>query len=89
MRRVYKYPIPIAGNLDLTLPLGAKPLHIEEQNGTVCLWALVDPSAMPTVRKFCMRGTGHPIENDDADLDHVGTFTVRERFVFHLFEVLP
>ena len=89
MRRVYKYPLPIADAFNLELPAGADLLHVAEQAGTAYMWTMVNPDAAPTVRQFALRGTGHPIENDDADLSYIGSFVMREQFVFHLFEVLP
>jgi len=90
VRRVYKYPIPVTDMIDLSLPAGAQPLHVAAQGEMVCLWALVDPEAEPVARRFIVRGTGHPIENDDADLSHVGTFLLQDgALVFHLFEVIP
>ena len=84
MRRVYKYPVPVADEFDLTLPQGAEILHVAVQNYRPQLWALVDPDAPREERRFEVRGTGGPV---DDYLHHLGTFLLADdTFVGHLFE---
>lgn len=88
MRTVYKYPVPVADEVRIDMPFGAKVLHVEQQGEGVYIWALVDPSAERERRVFIVRGTGHPID-DDMPIEHVGTFLLQGgALVFHLFEVL-
>lgn len=50
------------------------------------LWALVDPQADTTVRRFAVHGTGHP--GVDATGTYVGTYQLAGgQLVFHVFEV--
>ena len=42
MKAVYKYPLKIDDYQQVILPMGAKILCIKVQNGTPCLWALID-----------------------------------------------
>jgi hypothetical protein len=67
------------------MPVGAKILTAQHQDGVMTLWAMVDPDAEREQRGFRIYGTGWPIEQDN--LDYVAT--AREGiFVWHLFEVL-
>jgi len=43
------------------MPEGSEVLHVAEQRGQVCLWALVDPGARLVDRRFVIAGTGHPL----------------------------
>lgn len=83
MLKVFKYPVGVNDIIEVPLPKGAKPLHFGEQNGMVCLWALVDPSAPLTTYRFRMAGTGHPI---DTVGDYINTLIMQEdQLVFHFF----
>ncbi len=89
MLTVYKYEIPAEDEFTIDLPAGAQPLSFQEQRGAGCMWALVDPEARTTKRRFRLAGTGHPIEHDAGALRFVGTAQFRGGgLVFHLFEVL-
>ena len=83
---VYKYILPVEDYLTLQLPRGAKPFCVAEQNGTACLWALVDPSAALVPHRFRVKGTGHP--DVKASWSYVGTFfLLHGALVFHVFDL--
>jgi hypothetical protein len=84
MVSVFKYQFEIVDDVSVEMPIGAKVLHVEDQRGAACLWALVDPEATKEVRCFRLAGTGHPI--DPATIgEHVATWQSGP-FVWHLFE---
>lgn len=84
MRTVYKYPFVVADEFELLLPQGAEILHVAVQNHKPQLWALVDTDRPGETRRFAVRGTGHPVEDD---LRHLGSFLLYDdTFVGHLFE---
>ena len=88
MKQVFKYPIPIRDDFSLALPGGARILDVQVQNGVGCIWALVDASIPPIMRRFRLAGTGHPL--NEPHLIHIGTFQLEGgALVFHLFEVEP
>ena len=88
MKRVYKYEVPINDRCAIMMPVGARLLHLAEQDGAPCLWALVDPVAPVEARHFRLAGTGHDV--DCHILAYVGTVLLRGgALVFHLFEVAP
>jgi hypothetical protein len=92
MRKVWKYGVQWpADAFDLAMPEGAEVLTVQvQENGdsrlaAVCLWALVDPDAPQTVRRFRVVGTGHPVEG--GALAYAGTFQLASgALVFHVFE---
>ena len=71
----------------LDLPEGARVLRVNEQEGCVCLWALVDPQAPLEARHFVAFGTGHPIP-DNLPLVFFGTVFLPGGLVIHVFEVV-
>lgn len=86
MRKIFKYPIPIAGEFELSLPEGARPLSVQVQDDQPCLWALVDPAKETVQKRFRLAGTGHPIENAET-LSFIDTFQLGTAAkVFHVFE---
>lgn len=90
MKMVYKYPV--SNYLTHEMPKGAKVLHVHEQNGDICLWALVDVPKPPQNpewerRKFIALATGDKIP-DDWTVEYVGTVHMHGgALVFHVFEI--
>lgn len=80
MKTVFKYEIS-AGPMEM--PKGSQVLSFQDQRGTLCLWALVDPEAPTQTRQFQVIGTGHEV---DPNSSFIGTTQVGP-FVWHLFEV--
>lgn len=93
MKSVFKYLIEISDVVELEMPVGAVVLHLAEQHGVPCLWALVDLEAPNHTRRFRLAGTGHPIDTEYIDTavgnrGHLGTFFMRDgALVWHLFEM--
>lgn len=81
---VWKFTLAMEEKQGVSMPQGAKILHLAEQHGELCLWALVDPDAAQEVREFVIAGTGHTSPTDG----HVGTALMKGgEYVWHLFEV--
>ncbi len=86
MTTIWKYHVPITDYFTLDLPIGSKLLTAQVQNGEPCLWALVAPHRESVTRRFCVAGTGTPIEG--RDLTYVSTFQQSGgALVWHLFEI--
>lgn len=69
------------------MPEGAEVLHVAEQRGQVCLWALVEPTARQVDRRFVIAGTGHPLPAHRGRF--VGTVLISGgALVFHVWEDL-
>lgn len=84
MMVIFKYSLKITNYQPLSLPTGAEILSIQDQDGSLCLWALIDENAMLETRAFAVHGTGHfifsPIEKHLATVQQGG-------LVWHVFEV--
>ncbi|TDP97660.1 DUF7352 domain-containing protein [Labedaea rhizosphaerae] len=85
---IWKYRLE-GGPQQLVLPVGAKVVHIGEQDMRPMLWASVDPNEKRVEpRLFHVIGTGHTY-NLDA-LTHLGTTQIRnsagDEVVLHVFE---
>jgi len=87
-QRIYKYELEVMDNQNLRLPIGAKILTVQSQNGKPCLWALVDISAETEVRHIEIFGTGHPVLSDmGTSREYISTFQMHGgQLVFHAFE---
>lgn len=84
---IWKFPIPVTDDIEIEMPAGAEVLHVAEQAGQVCLWALVRPDAPVERRRFRLAGTGHAVTTD-VRRRHVGTVLLHDgALVFHLFEL--
>jgi len=84
MRTVHKFLFVVEDEVKIEMPIGAKILKVEEQDGSPCMWALVDTKRMKHTRTFRVFGTGHPVE---MVKHHIGTFLSKggDR-VWHVFE---
>lgn len=86
MKSVWKYPLIINDDIILQMPGDAKPLHVDMQRGSPCLWALVEPDRPMRTYRFRLAGTGHPI--GEESMLYVGSFFMHDGdLVFHLFLV--
>ena len=86
---IWKFPIPIQDSFALSMPSGARILHVGTQFGQPHLWACVDSDARKRQYHFYLRGTGHPMGEADPE-GHVGSFLMADdSLVFHVFEHVP
>ena len=86
---IYKYVLHLPNldendTLSIDMPRGAKSLHVAEQAGQLCLWALVNPAEKAAVPvRLAVHGTGHLFNHSG---DHLGTALLQGgRLVFHVF----
>ena len=87
MKQVWKFPLKADDHNDVEMPEYAQLLHVREQHGTPCLWALVDPSARKVKRRVRIAGTGHNIEVDECNV-YVGTVELHGgALIFHVFDL--
>lgn len=94
MRRVWKFPIPLfdadGETVAVTMPVGARVLHLGLQQGRPCLWAEVDPENDVVARTIQIVATGY---SDVPEIGiYLGTLQMRParggEIVFH-FYLLP
>lgn len=88
MKAVWKYPLPIIDNVEISIPKGSKILCVKTQKNDLCLWALVNPDENETESvKLRIAGTGHPIEEEN--LEYIDTVLMYEdNFVIHIFKIV-
>lgn len=95
MKSIYKYVLNIEDEPVVLMPAGAEVLSVNTQlvRGfeTLCIWALVDPTAPEEGRRFRIYGTGHPVEEADlANSKFIGTTSMRRSaLIWHIFEAGP
>jgi hypothetical protein len=80
---VWKFPLATADEQVVLMPEGAIILHVGEQQGQPCLWALVAPEAPMVDRHIIIRGTGHDVPRGVGA--YVGS-VVGGSLVMHIFE---
>ena len=87
MREVWKYQTPIEDRFGIEMPKNAAILCVQVQNGTPCIWVLVDPrQAEKETKQFRLAGTGHRMENHEI-VKYIGSYQLSGgQLVFHLFE---
>lgn len=81
--KIFKYPLELTDAQVLQLPAGAKPLHVDDQQGQLCLWAAVDPSRETKPYAVAIVGTGHDLP-DVLAIKHLGSVQ-QGSFVWHVF----
>ncbi len=85
MKSIHKYPLPLSNTFSLSMPVGARPLHVHHQHGEPCLWAMVDPIAPPALYEFAFVGTGWQCP-DEQEGTYIGTVHI-DAYVWHLFRL--
>jgi hypothetical protein len=85
---IWKYDVLFGDEFILDMPAGATVLSANyDPHGQLCMWAIVDPTADPEKRTFCLRGTGNPLMRPRDSLRFIAT--VRQGpFMWHLFELI-
>ena len=90
MQKVFRYPVPIKGDgtFKIKMPISAKVLCFNQQDGDMSIWAKVKPDMPTEKRKFRICGSGNELE-DGERFKYIGTcFMNYNQLVFHLFEMV-
>ena len=89
---IWKFNLKITDRQTVEMPFGANILSVQEQSGTLHLWAIVNPYAEQERRLIEIVGTGNPMADvDKEDLARFHIATVQTRggaLVWHVFELL-
>jgi len=88
VRTIYEFPLEVIDAQAVQMPSGAQILTVQKQNGTPCIWGMVDTENQKEERFFEIFGTGHPMHEDmGVGREYVGTFQMHSgSLVFHLLE---
>ena len=80
---IWKYDLKPRDGQEISIPLPAKILSVDEQYGRLVVWAIVDPVAPHRVVAFSIRGTGHPLDGTEGRF--VNTVKMSNGLVWHVF----
>jgi hypothetical protein len=86
VKTIWKFPLSITDQQQISMPEGAEILSVQVQRGQVCLWALVNPNLAKKPRTIEIFGTGHEV--DDSPRTYIGTVQVHPMgsdLVWHVF----
>ena len=84
MNVIYKYPLELVSNQLIEGPSVFRPLDVQLQNETLCLWAEVDPESPPGLTAIRIVGTGSA-EVEDPD-EYIATVQ-QGPYVWHIYLV--
>tara|TARA_R110002020_G_scaffold193923_1_gene394506 strand:- start:4226 stop:4492 length:267 start_codon:yes stop_codon:yes gene_type:complete len=85
MKIIYKYEIPVGGG-NIKMPYVSTALSVGVQNGSLMLWAEVDPDSSDVTSRFEVFGTGHDIPEDmGVSRRFIGT-AFMDSLVWHVYE---
>ena len=83
MNTIWKYTLKPECSIEM--PEVCTILHVGEQYGEVCMWAMVDTEAEKETRNFIIVGTGHEIKH--RYIVNLGTVILHNgSLVLHVFE---
>lgn len=83
MYSIWKFQLDIRDSQNIEVPVGCfRPLSVQFQGCSLCLWAVVTPSESKTFKTIRIFGTGHPME--DSSLQFVDTVQDGS-LVWHVF----
>jgi len=80
MKAIYKYTVDKDPTF-ISIPKGAKIVHVDKQRDSACFWAIVDTEARMENRIFRVVGTGWDI----SGYYYIGTYQDGP-FVWHIVE---
>ena len=90
--KIWKYELIIDDIQKIEMPVGARGLTAQWQQGKLCLWCMVDEDQPMEKRKVRIYGTGHGMEDfgeyiaSNFSETYVGTFQMHDgALVFHVF----
>lgn len=85
--QIFKYTIPVRTSAQpIVMPAGAELLHAHEEEGEICIWALVDSRQTATEKRFIFTmQTGARF--DAGACRYIGTAHLPGPLVFHVLEL--
>lgn len=87
MQTIHKYNLRVVDIQTINLPKDAIILSIQNQNGSLSMWCLIDTNDEMTPRTFRVIGTGERFEDEEA-CAFLATVQC-DHLVWHIFEQLP
>lgn len=89
-KTIWKFPLLLQDSQSVSMPEEAEILTVQSQDGSLVLWAMVNPELPKVDRVFEVHGTGNPVYYDVHGLfgvlrEYIGTVQ-QPPFVWHVFE---
>lgn len=81
MKKIFKYPLEIKNQQEISMPFGAVILTVQLQHDEICIWAKVNPANSPENVTVYVVGTGHEIPDGTA---YIGSVQ-QGPWVWHIF----
>ena len=75
MKTFRKYELPVKDEFEIEMPRGADVLTVQVQCDVPYVWALIDTSKPPKVRRFRLYGAEHEVDTA-LGLKYVGAFQI-------------
>lgn len=85
--KIFKYELEITDLQTISTPIGSEVISAKEQNGKLCIWALVDLRCGNIDKPIRIVGTGHDIEFNIGDYSFyfVDTVVMSNGLVWHVY----
>ena len=88
MKTIWTFKLALVPDQGILMPVGAEILSAANQDGNLCIWAIIDPSKESESRHIEIVGTGLSLPCDmGVDRRFIGTALI-DVFVWHVFERL-
>lgn len=89
MTAIYKYELRVQDVQTIGLPIDAEVLDIQNQNGTICLWAKIPDTETTLVAKtiYCF-GTGHAMPSNHNQMKYISTVQMSGGMLIFNFYIL-
>jgi len=85
-RAIYKFMLKIQDEQQVELPAYSEVLKVNEQNGNMCLWAIVDVNEKTIVPlKINIYGTGSTIGEQMFKHNYLDSVLMNDGLVWHIF----
>lgn len=95
MEKIFKYELEITDEQTIDMPSLSRILSVQEQNGKLCLWAVVEEKNAIKPRKIIICGTGNPLPDGLREFSYdapsgyttefIGTVQMSYGLVWHVF----
>ena len=84
--KIYKYALDRPDNTYGAIEVKTEDilsiLYVDEQDGLICVWAVVNPESTKSTKIFYVIGTGQHIPR--GTVEHIGSVKQRS-FIWHIF----
>lgn len=87
-KTIWKFELKLTDMQPVEMPEGAEILSVQNQEGKISLWALVDPTAIKKIRTIEIFETGSDVYCDmGIQRKYISTFQMRSGLlIYHVFE---